>query len=372
MSNSFSEKDIKYFEEKIADFKNRVSDLKCDIEYPDLRDFQMLTAAVHSYVKQGDFTSIVLKNAEGVSPEVEIVVDNLADNFGIHDDDSAQFNIGKACFRGCYWQFLQFDAYDNGQYKDEFPKMSPKGQETFLKSKEFSDALKPLTVKGYLPWDVALSIDILKESLFCDYFNEPTADKLMQDIIGPLLKLYSNWPDFAVDFILGGTYSAYKNADFSIEEARSSFDSLLEVALKLFEDEACNVWKVYGWYKKKDYFPTLDKDNLKVLLKTEQGCFVSDRISIDGAAPCLIYREEPFKNFPDSGWRFFAGDESKEYSSNIKNSNIFPLNVMANFDESIIPLLDAEVNTAFIRKQGEDFIEFKTMSDAMKSNEKKN
>ena len=45
---------------------------------------------------------------------------------------------------------------------------------------------------------------------------------------------------------------------------------------------------------------------------------------------------------------------------------------MANFDESIIPLLDAEVNTAFIRKQGEDFIEFKTMSDAMKSNEKKN
>ena len=97
---------------------------------------------------------------------------------------------------------------------------------------------------------------------------------------------------------------------------------------------------------------------------------MSDRISIDGAKPCYVYREEPFKNFPDSGWRFFAGDESKEYSANIENSNIFPLNVVANFDESIIPLLDAEVNTAFIRKQGEDFINFKTASDAMKQRSK--
>ena len=45
---------------------------------------------------------------------------------------------------------------------------------------------------------------------------------------------------------------------------------------------------------------------------------------------------------------------------------------MANFDESIIPLLDAEINTAFIRKEGEEFINFKTVSDAMKERSKEN
>ena len=28
-----------------------------------------------------------------------------------------------------------------------------------------------------------------------------------------------------------------------------------------------------------------------------------------------MVREEPSKDNPDSGWRFFAGDESKEYNS---------------------------------------------------------
>ena len=368
MENTNSTRD---FAAELTAFKESVADLKNDIQYTKYPDFQILTSAVHSLMKYNDFTSIQLKDSSGVGADREKVSENLEKNFGILDNESAMQSIGMASFRGTHWQYAQFDMYDDEEYRKEMEKLSPAGRDSFEKCKEFADLFKPAVGKsGFFAWDIALGVDIIRESVFCDYFDEPTARKMMDDLMKPLLKMFDNWGDFAVSFIAGGTYSTYKNSGYSRKEAEGVFDELMELAGRLFKDESVNVWKVYSWYKKKDYFPTLDKDNLRKLVNTEQGCFVSDRISIDGAKPCYVYREEPFKNFPDSGWRFFAGDESKEYSANIENSNIFPLNVVANFDESIIPLLDAEVNTAFIRKQGEDFINFKTASDAMKQRSK--
>ena len=367
MENKISERD---FVAELTAFKESVSGIAHDIEYTKYPDFQILVSAVYSLMKHNDFTSIQLKDAQGVGAERDKVEKNLR-VFGVLDSESATQAIGRASFRGCQWQYSQFDMYDNGDFKNEIDKLRPAAKESFLKCKEFSDQFKDLLGKaGFVAWDMALGVDLMRESVFCDYFNEVTARKMMDDMMKPLLSYFSDWSDFAVSFIAGGTYSAYKNSNFDIKEAESTFDSLMGFVKRLFEDEAVNVWKVFNWYKKKDYFPTLDKDNLKTLLTTEKGCFVSDRISLDGAKPCYVYREEPFKNFPDSGWRFFAGDESKEYTADVNNSNIFPLNVMANFDESIIPLLDAEVNTAFIRKEGEEFINFKTVSDAMKEKSK--
>ena len=40
-------------------------------------------------------------------------------------------------------------------------------------------------------------------------------------------------------------------------------------------------------------------------------CFASDRITVDGMKVGYLYREPP-DNSDDSGWRFFAGDESEE------------------------------------------------------------
>ncbi len=361
------------FAGELAAFKEFAAGVKNDVEYTKYPDFQILVAAPYSLMKHNDFTSIQLKDAQGAGADHEKVENNLRENFGIIDSESATQVVGRSCFRGCQWQYTQFEMYDSGEFKEEVAKLRPSGQESFLKCKEFSDQFKDLLgAPGYVAWDMALGVDLLRESVFCDYFNEVTARKMMDDLMKPLLGSFHSWAEFAVSFVAGGTYSSYKNSKFDEAEAEKTFDTLLGLVRRLFEDENANVWKAFAWYKKKDYFPTLDKDNLRRLVNTEQGCFVSDRISVDGARPCYVYREEPFKNFPDSGWRFFAGDESKEYTADINNSNIFPLNVIANFDESIIPLLDAEVNTAFIRKEGEEFINFKTVSDAMKEKSREN
>ena len=41
-----------------------------------------------------------------------------------------------------------------------------------------------------------------------------------------------------------------------------------------------------------------------------------------------MYREKSTENNPDSGWRFFKGDEDGEYMNNPDNYHIFALNTV--------------------------------------------
>lgn len=77
-------------------------------------------------------------------------------------------------------------------------------------------------------------------------------------------------------------------------------------------------------------------------------CFASDRITVDGQSVGFMYREKG-DNDLDSGWRFFAGDESEGYTDNPDNFGIYEVNTIANYDPSIIPFLTAPVGSAYSR-----------------------
>ena len=63
-----------------------------------------------------------------------------------------------------------------------------------------------------------------------------------------------------------------------------------------------------------------------------------------------MYREKP-DNETDSGWRFFAGNESDEYTNNPNNFSMFELNTICNYDSDIIPFLTKEIGLSFIRDE---------------------
>lgn len=106
---------------------------------------------------------------------------------------------------------------------------------------------------------------------------------------------------------------------------------------------------------KKDYapFPKL----LQTLVKGFGGAFATDHISVDGLPVRWMYREEPNSN-DDSGWRFFSGYETDEFANTPKNADFFDLNTIANWDPTIVPLLDREPRVAFEKPLDSDqFIE---------------
>ena|ERR1700760_2706101 len=81
------------------------------------------------------------------------------------------------------------------------------------------------------------------------------------------------------------------------------------------------------------------------------GATATDTITVDGRDVGYMYRDEPI-NPIDTGWRFFAGDESLEYIRDNNNTEIYDINTIANYDPSIIPYLDEPPGTAWERIPG--------------------
>lgn len=103
------------------------------------------------------------------------------------------------------------------------------------------------------------------------------------------------------------------------------------------------------------------KQDFKELVASMGYCFATDRITVDGAVVGYMYREEPDEP-GDSGWRFLAGDESKEYlDDESDNIELYDVNTIANYDPTIITLLKTPAPCAFERAIGNsEFVEVVT------------
>lgn len=86
-----------------------------------------------------------------------------------------------------------------------------------------------------------------------------------------------------------------------------------------------------------------------------EGCMASDKITKEGFKVGYMYREQPSEGKPDSGWRFMAGNEDEEYMENPDNFHIFAINTICNYDSDIIPYLQSEIGTSYIRVDDKKF-----------------
>ena len=89
-------------------------------------------------------------------------------------------------------------------------------------------------------------------------------------------------------------------------------------------------------------------NQIRDLARGYGACIASDRITVDGIRVGYCYREIPDVE-ADSGWRFFADDETQAYVDCAGNLGFYDINTIANYDPDIIPLLDAPQGSAFER-----------------------
>ncbi|WP_322969923.1 DUF2185 domain-containing protein [Faecalibacter sp. LW9] len=101
----------------------------------------------------------------------------------------------------------------------------------------------------------------------------------------------------------------------------------------------------------------LDQKEIKNIITLPMGYgLISDRVTVDGLPIGYMYRENP-DNRQDSGWRFFAGDESEEYLDQENNISLMNINTIAHYDQSIIPYLEEEIGKAFGKNDSGEFVE---------------
>ena len=79
------------------------------------------------------------------------------------------------------------------------------------------------------------------------------------------------------------------------------------------------------------------------------GYVLATKLLVNRKMPVGFMYREKGKN-GDSGWRFFAGIETQEYTDQPENIGIYNITTITQIDSSIIPLLDAPAGSAFERK----------------------
>ena len=87
------------------------------------------------------------------------------------------------------------------------------------------------------------------------------------------------------------------------------------------------------------------------LVDHDGGCLATDRITVDGAKVSYMYREVTDRP-QDTGWRFFAGDEDKEYMANKDHHGVYQVNTIANYSPEILPYLHIDAPCSFERIDG--------------------
>jgi hypothetical protein len=93
----------------------------------------------------------------------------------------------------------------------------------------------------------------------------------------------------------------------------------------------------------------LSKQSIRTLAPNYGGCIASDLITVEGRPVRFMYREKP-NNPLDSGWRFTAGLEDDAYMDDPENHAVYDVNTIANYDPSIVPLLDSPSGSAFEKR----------------------
>lgn len=94
----------------------------------------------------------------------------------------------------------------------------------------------------------------------------------------------------------------------------------------------------------------LVKRDMCLLVQGIGACIASDKITVAGLPIVYMYRVDPTPGI-DSGWRFLSDDEPEDRFGSW-NQDTFDVNVIANYDPSIIPLLSSPPGSVFKRPIG--------------------
>ena len=81
----------------------------------------------------------------------------------------------------------------------------------------------------------------------------------------------------------------------------------------------------------------------------EQECLVTKKV-LEEERVGYLYRVEPEEDFPDCGWRIFAGDESEAYIADPEHIVMESFSHICNIDPTILPYFNAGYGKAYEKK----------------------
>ena len=219
----------------------------------------------------------------------------------------------------CQGQYLDFEAVWEGRPSFPIDQLKEGPRKFFQSAMDFSAQFYEVCSRhGFLGWDISECMGSLRAAYACKILTREEFDQ-MADYWMNQAKCFQNWLQYGISLICGAMYWNFRCGTEKEQLTQSH---------ELWPSQMRNY--LGNW-------------------RGPSGCFATDHITVLGKPVGWCYREEPSKGMPDSGWRFFSGEEDDHYVNDPSHTEVYHLNTICNYSPDILPLLDAPVGTAFMR-----------------------
>ena len=249
--------------------------------------------------------------------------------FGITDKES----MVDFCNRElrCHSNYLDFEGFWEGRPPFDLSQLNGGGLEFFQVARDFSAQFYPIVGhKGYLAWDISECVGHLRAGYACGLLTREEFDEMAEHWIVQA-QIFEDWTDFAISLVCGELYWDFRGGT-KLPELNKGLELWSKLTHILLNDGAA--WASGLWYvppRKKEF--RLWAPEFKLYLtdwEGPSGCFATDHITVLGKKVGWCYREQPTEGHPDSGWRFFSGEESEDYVNDDQNTEVYDLNNICN------------------------------------------
>lgn len=268
--------------------------------------------------------------------------------FGITDKQSLRDFCNKNL--RCHSQYLDFEGFWEGHPPFSLSDLRNGALEFFQVARDFSAQFYAIVGRhGFLGWDISECVGHLRAAYACGILSREELDELASYWITQA-QTFRSWPEYAASLVCGELYWDFRQQS-RLPQLQEGQRLWLRLVRSLLDNE--NAWGGGLWYappRKRDY--AIREPDFRPLLRDWQGpdgCLATDHITVLGMPVGWCYREEPDGKFPDSGWRFFSGQEDDNYVNDLEHTDAYSLNTICNYDPDILPLLSAPWGSAFAR-----------------------
>ena len=264
--------------------------------------------------------------------DIEQALVHLKKLFGVKDKET----LMKTCY-GMYSgsnEYEQFMTFWNHAPLFDLKKLTPDAKQGFLHCKQLAEKFYPIVgEKGFYAWDINERIGLCRNAVACGIISEEEFWQITDPWVRQAQVFYHSYTEYALSCLCGAIYD--------MGRYDSDINDFFQINLNIIESL---LGEGGAWQRKQWYVPK--EREWADLLESNLGCFITKK-AVDQEEIGYMYRDEPSPNHPDSGWRFFVGDESEEYVNQPDNIVICGLNTVCNINPEIMAFLHADIGRKF-------------------------
>lgn len=267
--------------------------------------------------------------------------EHLHQMYGISDRSS----LLEACRRefSSSTQYEQFLSFWVGAPLMDLKDLTEEGRRFFLECRDSAQVFYPiLGEKGFYAWDINEKIGLCRKAVACGILSEEEFWELTDPWVRQAQVFYHSFQEYAVSCLCGAVYFMRMYE----EDLESFFQLNLNLVRHLFAPGG--VWQKNGWY-------VPQKREWADLLGVNPGCLITKK-ALQEERIGYMYREQALEDFPDSGWRFFVGDETEEYINEVENISMIGFSDICNIDPTILAYFYAQPGCGFGKTENNGWV----------------